>query len=208
MYVTREQLTVPDTRTFDFVGRDRKELKLLEGQKGFQQRLLLNSLGHPEKFTLFNDWASPEDFHAFYRGSDWDAFERESPNDTEVHRLGLTEAYELVHEVRKPGHTTAVVAVEWEIDSKRGNADIFERRNQQLFELVHAHTAGLVANQLLRFLGNSTRYLTVGLYGELEEARDRDKPHEIQAFYEDHPATRYTNAPRIVEYSLIVPYDD
>ena len=207
MYVTREQLTVPDTRTFDFVGHDRKELKLLEDQKGFQQRLLLNSLGHPEKFILFNNWANPEDFHAFYRGSDWDAFERENPNDVEIPRLSLIEAYEIVHEVRKPGHATAVVVVEWEIESKRGNADIFERRNQQLFELAHAHTAGLVANQLLRFLGNSTRYLTVGLYGELEEARDRDKPHEIQAFYEDRPATRYTNAPRIVEYSLIVPYD-
>ncbi len=164
---------------------------------GYQDAVLLDSLGYPDKYVAIARWADREAFAGFHRGPAFEEIVRSEHGLYEINRP--QEAYEIILTVGQsptvPGGWRQLV--EWDI--KPGAATAFEESRKTLFELRQRH-GGIFMSQLFRFLGNSTRYFVMQAYENRDaESAGRTVP-EIQEFFAAHPASAYVNDAPVGEY--------
>src|SRR5687768_637868 len=136
MYMTRIEYSVMGGRVAEFEAGQAQYGEVLRQQPGFQQLVMLNSLGYPAKYTLLVRWESRDAHRAWSRSDAFQDFAKEHPfrNDELYTRSRPLEAYEVVLEVVNEGQQEAYVSlIDTIIDVRPGNATYFESSRKELF---------------------------------------------------------------------------
>ncbi len=202
MYVVRQEATIVGGQASAYLERAKRQGEVAGRQKGFVGRLLLNSFGYPQKYTILTTWESREAARASALGPGA-AFVRENPLAGIATPSRPNEAYAVIHDVSGSGEPGSVVLVEWTLDARPGNAAAFEASRKEVFELAKKHVPGFVSSQLLRFLGAANKYVAV------RQNTNRDAlapvaPPEVQAYNAAHPATGFASTLNITDrYEVI-----
>ncbi|MBI4641058.1 MAG: hypothetical protein HY731_10205 [Candidatus Tectomicrobia bacterium] len=143
---------------------------VLRAQKGFQGWVVANSFGYPTKYTRLANWESRETELAAIWSSYLHAFLKANPSEGLFTMARPGEAYEIVTSVGESIPAGFLLLVEFDLDIRPGNAAAFESGRQKLFELRQKLGNGFILSQMLRFMGNPTKYLISAFYTNRDNA--------------------------------------
>ena len=199
MYIVRSDVTVNGGRFAGLEAWTTQRVEHLRAQKGFQEYLVLRSLGYPGNAANLVAWENRENSLAYLESPERQLFVQANPYSALFTLNRPEEACELVREVARPGQAGIATLVDWNINPGVVNAAAFESARKELFELRREHSKGFVSNRLLKFLGAPSRYLVVMLWRSVDDYRAAQAIPQIQEFGRTHSG-QYATTPRAHEY--------
>lgn len=190
IYLTREEVIVAAGSAAQFEAAAGAYLALLRKQPGLLRATLLNSLGHPTRYTTLEQWQRREDAQAFARSAALVDFLRSHPVQALTRADRPVEAYEVVHRVVGNGRPVAAYLIDEVVGRGAGNLEEFEASRGEVYRLRKEFGPGFSVSLLSRFLGGANRYLIFGGFsGPGDDQRTADTP-EIRRFWDEHPSAQ------------------
>jgi heme-degrading monooxygenase HmoA len=188
VYLTRHELSVEPGYVQQFETNATEYLKLLREQAGLVRATLLNSLGHPNRYTTLEQWQQREDSKAFARSSALSDFLRSHPTREHAHAERPVEAYEVVHRIVGSGKPVAAYLIDEIVATGPGNLEQFEESRGEVYRLRKAFGTGFAVSLLSRFLGGSNRYLIFGGFMSPGDDQRTAQAPEIRRYWAEHPS--------------------
>jgi len=207
MYMNRNEAEITLGRTDEFEASIEQWSQVQAENAGFAGATLLQSYANPGRYTLFSRWASREDAVGASRRQAFKTFIRDFIDSGLARPTRLTEAFESVFEVDRPGAESTASSAERFIDFTITTpmvAPSFEAQMRELAKLATQHAPGVTSVRLRRSFGNDARYLLIVIATDRAAARGWLLVPEIRASTESRPANNLLAAPPSGEIHHVV----
>ena len=191
MYLTRQEVLVwpGSAGRFEIIARE--YLALLRDQAGFVRATLLNSLGHPDRYTTLEQWQRREDCKEFSRSDALADFLGSRSTKDIAHADRPVEAYEVIHRIVGSGTPVAAYLIDEIVATGPGNLELFEESRGEIYRLRKAFGHGFAVSLLSRFLGGSNRYLIFGAFSNPGDDQLTAQTPQIREYWALHPSAEH-----------------
>lgn len=177
-------------RLTQFESAVERYFELMRTQPGILRATLLNSLGHPARYTTLEQWERRADAQAFAKSEAFAGFAREHALDGIATPSRPVEAYEVVHRVVAGGRPVAAYLIDEVVASGPGNLQAFEESRGEVYRLRKEFGPGFAVSLLSRFLGGANRYLIFGAFSSPGDDERTANAPEITRYWEEHPSAQ------------------
>lgn len=192
MYIIRTNRIIPEFAVEDYLERFDRANEIAAGSSSFLGALILNSMGYPSVYTTLIQFENRTTAREFHASSDWRTFTWENPTEGMGTRIGLQEAYELVHGRTNSGEAKFAMISDWTLDLDPRVFHSFIEQAKNIYRLRAEHGQGVAASQLLSFLGNPTKFVEIELYASRDDIATTHQSPEVLEQISVHPASEFS----------------